>query len=157
MRLIAHRGNTCGVRHELENRPDYLDDALNMGFDIEIDVRVQNGKLFLGHDAPQYMVNAEWMASRKERLWAHCKDIQAMEMLQGLRSDGMDLNFFWHENDTMTLTSGGYIWVYPGMQPIKNSIAVLPEIGDDDISDCAGICSDWVNRYRERIEKADPL
>jgi len=41
------------------------------------------------------------------------------------------------------------MWVYPGKQPIKNSIAVLPEIFNDDIKDCTGICSDFIKKYKE--------
>jgi hypothetical protein len=57
-------------------------------------------------------------------------------------------NYFWHEEDTMTLTSHGYMWVYPGKQPIVGSIAVLPEIYNDDLHDCIGICSDYIKNYK---------
>jgi len=57
-------------------------------------------------------------------------------------------NIFWHENDTLTFTSKGFIWVYPGKQPVYNSIAVLPEIWNDEISECIGICSDWISKYK---------
>ena len=59
-----------------------------------------------------------------------------------------ELNYFWHENDTMTLTSHGYIWVYPGKQPVKNSISVMPELNNDFVSGCAGICSDIIENYK---------
>ena len=48
----------------------------------------------------------------------------------------------------MTLTSKSYIWAYPGKQPIKNSIAVMPEIHNDDISQCLGVCSDYIQNYK---------
>ena len=60
-------------------------------------------------------------------------------------------NYFWHEEDTLTLTSKKYLWVYPSKQPIKNSIAVMPELNDDDISECIGICSDYIENYEEYI------
>jgi hypothetical protein len=41
------------------------------------------------------------------------------------------------------------IWAYPGKQPIKGSIAVMPEIYNDDLSACAGICSDYIKNYNE--------
>ena len=59
-----------------------------------------------------------------------------------------NIHYFWHQNDDITLTSKGYIWAYPGKQPIKNSIAVLPEIHNDDISNCIGICSDIIEAYK---------
>ena len=33
-------------------------------------------------------------------------------------------------------------------QPIKNSIAVMPEIYNDIIKQCHGICSDYVRNYK---------
>jgi hypothetical protein len=55
---------------------------------------------------------------------------------------------FWHQKDDVTLTSQGYIWAYPGKQPLKNSIAVLPERNNDDTSQCSGICSDVIEKYK---------
>ena len=57
-------------------------------------------------------------------------------------------NYFWHQEDTVTLTSRGHIWVYPGKQPIKNSIAVMPELFNDDTQYCLGICSDYIEKYK---------
>jgi hypothetical protein len=48
----------------------------------------------------------------------------------------------------MTLTSFGYVWVYPGRQPILRSIAVMPEREWEDISSCLGICSDVIKKYK---------
>ena len=61
---------------------------------------------------------------------------------------GHDINFFWHENDTITLTSKKNIWAFPGKQPIQRSIAVLPEIHNDDVSNCIGVCSDYIINYK---------
>jgi hypothetical protein len=40
------------------------------------------------------------------------------------------------------------MWAYPGNQPLKGSIAVLPEWKEDDVSQCAGICSDYIEKYK---------
>jgi hypothetical protein len=58
-------------------------------------------------------------------------------------------NFFWHQQDKVTLTSKQYIWAYPGQQPIAQSIAVLPELFNDNISECIGVCSDIIGSYRD--------
>ena len=58
------------------------------------------------------------------------------------------IHYFWHQEDDITLTSQGYIWAYPGKQPIKNSIAVLPEIYKDKVDVCKGICSDKIELYK---------
>jgi hypothetical protein len=40
------------------------------------------------------------------------------------------------------------MWVYPGKQPVKGGVAVLPEINDDDVSECYGVCSDNITIYK---------
>jgi hypothetical protein len=57
---------------------------------------------------------------------------------------------FWHENDTVTLTSTNMIWAHPGKQPISESIAVMPEINNDDTTKCIGICSDYIKNYDKK-------
>jgi hypothetical protein len=52
-----------------------------------------------------------------------------------------------------TLTSRGFVWVYPGKQPIEGSIAVLPEVHHDPIDSCIGICSDVIAQYKYKIEQ----
>ena len=59
-----------------------------------------------------------------------------------------EINYFFHDNDDLTITSKGFLWVYPGKQPVKNSIAVLPELYNDDLNSCLGICSDFINDYK---------
>lgn len=145
MILISHRGNTNGKFENYENEPLYIDKAILDGFDVEIDIWMVNGVLFLGHDKPQYNINQQWIYKRFDKLWIHCKNIEAIEWFNMF--DGF--NYFWHENDTLTLTSRGAIWVYPGKQPIKGSIAVMPEIYNDNLDNCLGICSDYIQNYKK--------
>jgi hypothetical protein len=146
MILISHRGNTNGKFESYENEPMYIDKAISDGFNVEVDVWMVEGQLFLGHDNPQYGVTQQWLNDRHYSLWLHCKNIEAMEWFNSF--DGF--NYFWHENDVMTLTSNGWMWVYPGKQPIKGSIAVMPEIYNDDVSECEGICSDYIINYKSK-------
>lgn len=148
MIYISHRGNINGRIQEAENKPDYIDDTLTMGFDVEIDIWYIDNNWWLGHDEPQYPIEFEWLDKRSDRLWVHCKNIEAVEYFYENEKECKDINWFWHEEDTLTLTSYGYVWAYPGKQPIKKSIAVMPEINNDDVSYCAGICSDNIQKYR---------
>jgi len=153
MKYIAHRGNTNGKFESWENEPTYIDKAIKSGFDVEVDVwyiktESFGWQLFLGHDKPQYGVDFRWFRDRLNRLWIHCKNIEAVEFFS---ESGYDFNFFWHEDDTLTLTSLKHIWAYPGKQPIKNSIAVMPEIYDESIECCLGVCSDYVSKYKTII------
>jgi hypothetical protein len=143
MILISHRGNIDGKIENLENSPVYIDQSLSLGYDVEIDVWVVEGVLFLGHDKPQYGITQDWLNKRYEHLWIHCKNVESVEWFNMIGG----FNYFWHQEDTLTLTSNGFIWVYPGNQPIKNSISVLPEMFNDNISECIGICSDYIKNY----------
>jgi hypothetical protein len=151
MILIAHRGNTTGPNIEKENHPDYIDEAIKKGFDVEVDIR---GNLFdglwLGHDEKQYEVKPEWVFQRVNNLWLHAKDIEALHTFTQLLTG---LNCFWHEEDCYTLTTSGYIWTYPGKKLTPSSICVMPEIvpnfySKEDLEDCYGICTDYVERYK---------
>jgi hypothetical protein len=145
MILISHRGNTNG-RFELhENEPNYIDIALSKGYDVEIDVWYVDNILYLGHDKPQYEIDFKWLLNRFNKLWIHCKNVESVVYFKDC---GYDVNYFWHQEDTLTLTSKNHIWVYPGKQPVKNSIAVTPEINDDDITECIGVCSDIIEKYK---------
>lgn len=152
MILISHRGNILGPNPTHENNPSYLDKAISIGFDVEIDVWVIGDKIMLGHDFPQYKIDLEWLKFRVDNLWMHCKNIEALIYFSKdytiFGSNSMSFNFFWHETDKVTLTSKGAIWAYPGNQPISGSVAVMPELNNDDLSDCLGICSDYVLNYK---------
>lgn len=148
MTLISHRGNINGRLESYENEPTYIDKAISKGFDVEVDVWYHNNLLWLGHDKPDYGVDFRWFRDRITKLWVHCKNIESLLFFKTCQ---YDFNYFWHEEDTLTLTSQNHIWVYPGKQPIKNSIAVLPEIHNDDISSCIGVCSDVIEKYVKKI------
>ena len=144
MILISHRGNLNGPNEVRENSPYYIMEAIDEGYDVEVDLWWVDGKVYLGHDKPQYEVSDEWLGERIDKLLVHCKNV---ELLNWIRST--TLHYFWHEEDTLTLTSKNYMWVYPGKQPIIGSIAVMPEIHNDDISKCLGVCSDFIKKYND--------
>ena len=144
MKLISHRGNIDGRLESWENEPTYIDLAISKGYDVEVDVWYKDGILWLGHDEPQYSVDFRWFRDRLNRLWIHCKNTESIIFFKSLH---YDFNYFWHESDTITLTSQNYIWAHPGKQPIENSIAVMPEIHNDDTSLCVGVCSDYLLNY----------
>lgn len=147
MILISHRGNLTGPNPNKENHPDYILNALRQGYEVEIDVWYTN-QLMLGHNTPQYKIDEYlFFITWGQRLWFHCKNIEAINYLKN--PSYTYLNYFWHENDTITLTSQNYVWAYPGKQPIVNSIAVMPEIYNDDTSQCIGICSDYIKKYKK--------
>lgn len=146
MILISHRGNINGRSELYENNPNYIDSTIKKGYDVEVDIWLSNGNFYLGHDNPQYEISLDWLSERKDNLWIHCKDIGSIEKFNILNDN---YNYFWHQEDTVTLTSKNFIWAYPGNQPIKNSISVLPELFNDNTSECIGICSDYIQNYND--------
>ncbi len=160
MLIIAHRGNQKGPSSQ-ENQPNYVDQSLNEGFDCEVDLWVIKNEYFLGHSNAQYKVDLTWLISRQQQLWIHCKNADALFALNKNRTPY--LNFFWHQNDFYTLTSLGFIWVYPGEQLIKSSVAVLPENWPDSektsaqLSIAFAICTDYANIFRTQSQQINSL
>ena len=141
--LIAHRGNVAGKKPDIENTPSYLDAALARGYDVEVDVWYIKDKYYLGHDAPKTETTFEYL--NNDRFWCHCKNIEALYELINT-----SVHCFFHQNDDVTLTSKGLLWVFPGKVLVPGSICVMPELGyDGDISRCAGICSDLISEYKK--------
>lgn len=149
MILISHRGNINGFP-DFENNPEKIDHVLSIGYNVEVDVRIYNDKLYLGHDKPEYKISINWILQRSSKLWIHCKDLKSLELISR-HSSSKNLNYFFHDTDKCTITSKGYLWVYPGFQPVKNSIAVMPEINKEDIGHCLGICSDNIDYYTKLL------
>jgi len=151
MKLIAHRGNIDGPNTLKENHPDYIDDAISKGFDVEVDIRLIDHKFYLGHDEPQYHVPMTWLVKRKDNLWVHCKDLNS---LSNLISIPVDFNCFWHQTDDFTLTTKNYIWTYPGKTCTPKSVIVMPEWNSEtkfeDLKtlSCFGVCSDHVSKIK---------
>ena len=140
--LISHRGNLVGKDPKRENSINYIKEAIEQGFDVEIDVWYQSGSFYLGHDSPKYLIKESFL--KEPKLWCHAKNYDALhEMMK------FNVHCFWHENDKVTITSNGFIWAYPGQQPLSGSIAVMPEINNDDVSKCVGVCSDYIANYKE--------
>ena len=80
MKLIAHRGNINGPNKEKENHPDHINDALKIGYDVEIDIWHVNCKWYLGHDEPKYEVT-DYSFLQKDGLWIHAKNGDAFYKL----------------------------------------------------------------------------
>jgi len=67
MFLISHRGNINGRIRDKENHPDYIQQAIDLNYYVEIDVWLVDNKLYLGHDGPQYPIKEEFLENSS--LW----------------------------------------------------------------------------------------
>ena len=160
---IAHRGNMYGPCPEKENSPAHIQDALDAGFDAEVDVwGDERGLLHLGHDGPQYPVDLDFLMARASRLWIHAKNMSALEALL----EHPELHVFSHDADPVVLTSKRVPWVYPGapMGRGGKGVRVMPERVSWGYEEEVGlgtgamaVCSDFVGVYRRRAETGKPV
>jgi hypothetical protein len=151
--LIAHRALVDGPSSILENHPAEIESCIKNGLDVEIDLRYIEGRWYLGHDLPSYEVSEQFLTSIKHKSWIHAKNIECLYKLSELKWDG---NFFWHQNDDVTLTNSGFLWTYPGKTLTKHSICVMPEWVPEQFDnmknlDVYGICSDYINKIKSMI------
>ena len=108
MIFISHRGNLEGAVKERENFPGQIDLALSLDFDVEIDLWLSDGSLKLGHDFPENRIDESFLLERSSRLWVHAKNLECISFL-----NQSGLNWFWHENDKLTMTSKSIPWAFP--------------------------------------------
>lgn len=148
MRYIAHRGNIDGRNAGKENSPDYILQALNRGFDVEVDVWLyqettkEEPAYYFGHDQPEYRVQIPAVFLENPLVWFHAKTIQTFYAL--MRNS---VTAFYIDGDhACALTTRGHIWTTPGNVLTPRSIAVMPEYSPNwrtaDLRQVYGICSD---------------
>lgn len=131
-----------------ENTVLYITEALQLGYDCEIDVWYVDGNLFLGHDAPEYKTSIEFLIKHQDYLWIHCKNSGALEYLVSIHN----FNVFYHDHDHYTITSRGFVWGNINSNILNGMICVLPEkysnvIDTNLLQTCGGVCSDYVQKY----------
>ena len=142
LKIISHRGLLNGPDESVENNPKYILNTINIGFDIEIDVRVINGVIYLGHDTPDYNVDISFF---NKNMWIHCKNLEAVDIMSKT-----DLNWFWHDVDKLTLTSKGFIWCYPNVY-VQNGITVIKQKPEQIQDNVLGICTDYPLEWKKFI------
>jgi len=148
MKFISHRGNINGREWERENRMDYIYEALEKGFDVEIDVWYSDNQWWLGHDEPLYKTGTSIFKNKK--IWVHVKNPHAFQKIKEIKP----CHYFWHDGDDYALTSKGIVWCHKDAIILPDSVAVLPESDDwykSELQQCSGICSDVIEHFRQEI------
>ena len=143
MILISHRGNILGRKKQLENNPNYIENALKLGYDVEVDVWSIDKQFYLGHDKPQYKIERSFLQNKK--FWCHAKNIEAFYRM----IDDNKIHCFFHDKDKVALTSKGYFWSEFEDEMTSKSICVMPPSSRNIPKDIAGVCSDNVGYYNE--------
>lgn len=152
MKIISHRANLYGPDPKRENEPSSVLNTLQKGFGCEIDVWCIDGSWFLGHDEPVYSIDFAFLAIPE--LYIHCKNIEAAKELSNTNhKTNLNLHYFWHQNDDITLTSWQYLWTFPGKPSTHRSIVVAKDISDFDFLDKTlyGVCTDYPFHLEEKL------
>jgi hypothetical protein len=152
MKIISHRGNINGPVLENENRPSYIDSAIKLGYDVEVDLRFIDDEFWLGHDNPQYKIEIGWMELRKEYIWYHCKDIESALELTKIDKK---FKFFCHKNDDYIITSTGKLWVH-NLNGKINEECIIPLLSLSDIDSYTNtipyaICTDNIYKIKSKF------
>jgi len=143
VKIISHRGNLDGENLVLENSPSYIEKAISSGYDVEIDIWYLKNDILLGHDKPQYKIDNDWLNKNKPHLWIHCKNTDILNHLFG-----SDFNYFWHNSDTATLTSKGFIWCLPNIF-LSNGITVCNKFSN--VPNIYGVCTDEPHIFKSNM------
>lgn len=151
-KIISHRANLNGPDKTNENTLQSITKALDLGFDVEVDVWYEDRILYIGHDYEDkkfYKNLLEFLLNNSSKLWIHCKNIEALIHLQIFRN----LNLFGHDFDNYVLTSNGGIFCKPGYPSNKGAIIVMPEMAPvykkEDFDNCYGVVSDYPISIRD--------
>ena len=148
MILISHRGNIDTVNLERENTKSYIQEAIDLGYDV----RYINNKFWLGHDEPDHEVDIEWLTKRKNNLWIHCKDFLSLAKLIN-----SDLRIFYHQDENHTIIGNTKaIWSHDIDD--ANHQSIIPLIDIDSVNSFKnfnqkyyGICSDFIKQVGDKL------
>ena len=153
MKVISHRGNLNGPNKQTENTIESIKAAINLGFDVEIDVWYIDNILYLGHDSDSLITDynlKNFLLENSSKLWIHCKNIESLVHLLNFS----ELNLFGHSNDEYVLTSKHNIFCKPGVPTNEKSIIVMPEMSpiysEDSFNNCYGVLTDYPVNIKEK-------
>lgn len=153
--FICHRGNLSQKVLEDENKPDILDQRINEGYHIELDVWVKDDKYFLGHDRPETKIEWSWLMKHLSQKYIHCKDGATLEhMILRSGQEGFNPNLFYHTVEDYAITTRGSIIVLPGKKLLTGSINMMPELASEqrpleERRKALAVCSDSLSYLNE--------
>lgn len=157
LNIISHRGNINGPGSQCERVN--VENALEKGYDVEVDVRLIAGKFLIGHDKPLYEMPNEWLTeSINSRLWFHAKDYLCMIELIKLNQN---IKTFLHNDEPSTkVFPFQHVWIHPNLNSLIINRLMLndiildiegyPRISKNQIKNYPfGVCSDWCDEWNE--------
>lgn len=148
---ISNRGNLTGMNSYKENSPDYIQIAIDSGFDCVVDVSYMEGVVYFGTANHLYIVDLEFIAKNNEKLWLRCANPQTLQYFFSLNNQIKCIMFLLNEQ----LTSNQTLWLssYNDIQSYNQIIIVMPEWSNwKTYSNALGVCSNYIEYIREFYE-----
>ena len=150
MKLISNRGNITGISEE-QNKPEYMEKALELGYDVKTDLWLVENMLYTGDNEPMYKLDLEWLEKYREKLWLHCHDLEIISRLYDIDLMGVHSNYFFKEREILSKTSKGY-YILSQEKPFKGCIYMYPENHPDYAFDlCLGVISNEISKVANAI------
>jgi hypothetical protein len=116
------------------------------GYGVEVDVRTRNGRIWVGHDKPEWQFDLRLADRFPTKFLFHAKDIESFKFLQiGMMYP--KLHVFYQNEDDVSLSSFGKYVLHSRVtldRPYTyEEIPVLP-------------CKDYSTAYGAVVEDSDP-
>jgi len=149
MKIYSHRGNLKGPIPAWENHPDFIQEALDEKFMVEVDCWYFDESVWFGHDKPIYPVKWDFIQQNKYMMILHVKSFNTIKYLRN-----RDVHYFYHENDPYTLTSWGWTWMYPNEHNTYDhtTIMAVPEqvnmVNPAQLTGIGGVCTDYPYNWK---------
>lgn len=147
MILISHRGNVDNIQPKRENTKEYILEAIDRGFYVEIDIWMKNGSLFLGHDSPENEVSVDWLNKFSDKLFIHSKNYSAFCYF--MYENAIPIPTFYHTiEDHVVIGNTKLVWSHNLEE--CNERSVIPLLDKESIKqidrypNVYGVCSDFV-------------
>lgn len=158
MKIISHRGNINGPVEETENNPNQIQLCIDLGYDVEVDLRMKNETPYLGHDQAEYEISTDWISRLKTNLWIHVKEYDALVWLM---KNIPDATFFCHESDRYTLVSNGCVWSHDLSNSMTNK-CIIPLLSLEQVEsynftsqpNLYAVCTDYVTDCNRKWTRA---
>jgi len=148
---ISHRGNLIRINKDKENSPDYVQIAIDAGFDCVVDVLYIEGVIYFGTANHLYIVDLEFIAKNNRQLWLRCANPQTLHYFFSL-SHQMECKMFLIDEH---LTTNQCLWLssYNHIQTLDRVVIVMPEWSEwKTYSNALGICSNYIEYIRDYYE-----
>lgn len=147
MILISHRGNVDNIQPKRENTKEYILEAIERGFYVEIDIWMKNGSLFLGHDSAENEVSVDWLNKFSDKLFIHSKNYSAFCYF--MYENDISIPTFYHTiEDHVVIGNTKLVWSHNLKE--CNERSIIPLLDKESIkqinkySNVYGVCSDFV-------------